>query len=123
MVMSKQIGKAMVASVTRANNDPDYLHRRVAELEAENERLRQIIRESKVQRIDVPYSGDKQLYDGRPVITPSQAAQQCRVSKSTVSRYLESGHWEGTQVAGTNRWWVFTDKGLPVKTRGKKKVQ
>lgn len=111
----------MATAVERHNNNPDYLRQRIADLEAENERLRSLLREQKVQRIEQP-KAENQMYNGRPVITPTEAARQYRISKSTVSRYLESGHWEGIQLPGTNRWLVFTDKGLPIKTRGKKRV-
>lgn len=120
MVFTKQMGSAMAAAVTRANNDPDYLRQRIADQDAEIERLKQIIRDLKPQRIEQP-KDDRQFYNGRPVITPTEAAQQCRVSKSTVSRYLESGHWEGVQIGSSNRWLVYTDRGLPVKQRGRRK--
>lgn len=119
-MFTKEMGRAMSLMVERHNTDPEHLQRRIAELEAENDRLRKLLRESKNQISESPYTGDKQLYDGRPVITPSEASRMTRVSKSTVCRYIQSGHWDGVQLPGTNRWLVFTDRGLPIKTRGKR---
>lgn len=115
---TEDMGRALATQVRRVNNDPERLRERIAELEAQVERQRAIIASYRREREpEAPPVGS--MYNGRPIITALEAAQWKGVSKATVCRYLQTGHWQGVRVDNTGRWAVFTDQPLPVKSRRK----
>lgn len=118
VAMNPRIGRAMSEQLERVNHTPERLQERIRELEKQNDLLRARLRlyeQRDGSTVDAP-----QMFNGRPVITPNDAASRTWTSRSTVNRYLTSGYWQGVQVSGSNRWWVYADQPL-TKKQGRKK--
>lgn len=61
-------------------------------------------------------------YGQRPTITAVEAAQRAGVSLASVTRYVQSGHWEGIPPRrGHNRLLVYSDQPLTSKATRKRK--
>lgn len=127
--ISRDIGRAMSTQLERVNHTPERLLERIAQLEDQLDLLRGMLRVKESENTDLravleSRGSDRpaapQLFNGRPVITPNEAAARTWTSRSTVNRYLTSGYWQGIQVPGSNRWWVYADQPL-VKKHGRKK--
>lgn len=61
-----------------------------------------------------------QMYNNRPVLTATEAAQRASVSIATVNRYCQSGHWQAVQYDNLH-WFIYADQSLTKKTRRNKK--
>lgn len=129
-MITRQIGRAMSTQLHRVNNDPETLRERIAELTDQVELLREM-NKTKDRRIfdledqlaaaesgtHLDVSSAPQTYQGRPVLTPNQAASRAWVSRATVNRYLTGGYWQGVQLPGSNRWLVYADQPLTKKRK------
>lgn len=126
--LTRPVTRAMAQQLDRVNStrpaldDPgdllrqrDHWKRRCELAAAEIERLREKL--AAYEDAHGPLRSSAMLLNNRPVLTPAQAAAQVGISVATVSRYLHSGHWEGTQSPGSNRWHVYADQSLTVKRR------
>jgi hypothetical protein len=118
-VITRPIARAMSAQLERVNHNPERLAERIAELEAENARLRAALdlRRQVADSFGTPYrasAGDevslRQLYAAR-------FRGQC--AYSTLVRYCQSGYWRAYQDAG-RRWHVYPDQSLHLKPKGRK---
>lgn len=126
-----KIGRARVAQIDRVNGAKPQ-HASVEALLDQVKRLQDLLHEERQRSAqkDVEIEGYKErlaasntadfsgatIYMGRPAITPAQAAERAGTTIYTVSRYLNSGHWQGAQLVN-GRWWVFADQPLNVKRR------
>jgi excisionase family DNA binding protein len=131
---NRAIGRARVSQIDRVNSTDDSrvqeLRSQIADLQrlldSEREQNRRL--QAQLDGITGPSRGGNSrsatmLHNGRPVITPMQAAAQLGVSLSTVIRYLNEGRWEAAQIAGSNRWLVYADQTLARKDRKKRKTR
>lgn len=118
IAISKRIGRAMAIQVERVND------RASVDLEAEVARLRQQLAEAqrqiaglreRVAAFEAEADGPI-IVNGRPALSARQAAARVGVSLATVSRYLTSGHWQGSQDL-SGRWFVYADQALRRKQR------
>lgn len=129
VTITKQLGRVMAAQVDRANADPDKLQEHLQEARATIARLQQLLHQkdatiadlyaqmsmNQITAPDEPRTDaitGMQTYNGRPVITPAEAAQRTWLSRSTVNRYINNGHWEAVQLKNSNRWMVYADQPL-----------
>lgn len=130
VTITRPVARAMSAQLNRVNNDPDTLRERIGELEDQIALLREMNKQKDRRifdledqltaaesgaRLDV--SSAPQTYQGRPVLTPTQAAARAWISRSSVNRYLTSGYWAGVQLPGSNRWLVYADQPLSKKKK------
>lgn len=128
-MISPKVGRAMAIQIDRVNSarkahslrESDLLDD-VARLEAELARKDQRIKELELllAAYDVTGStGETQRgpsYGQRPTITAVEAAQRAGVSLATVTRYVQSGYWEGIPPRrGHNRLLVYSDQPLTSK--------
>lgn len=139
VTITKQLGVAMSQQVERVNNNPDVLRDLLQEARDTIANLRQLLHQKdariadlsaqiRLAQITAPRMTDEpvtdvvtgmQTYNGRPVITPAEAAQRTWLSRSTVNRYINSGHWEAVQIKGSNRWVIYADQPLGKKATKK----
>lgn len=116
IAISKRIGRAMAIQVERVND------RASVDLETEVARLRQQLAEAQRQiavlreRVAADEADGPIIVNGRPALSARQAAARVGVSLATVSRYLTSGHWQGSQDL-SGRWFVYADQSLSRKQR------
>ena len=122
-MMTRQVGRALAAQLDRVNQNPDRLRERIAELEQANEML-----VAKVARLTAaleahqtiiddlvegkpaqPPPGD--TYNGRPVLSISEAAERVGLSYWTAFGYVQTQYWEAHQKAN-KEWVVFADRPL-----------
>lgn len=94
----------------------EILKERFDKSERENKRLRELLGAAEDTRGSVA----PMTYNGRPVLTQSEAARQARISVATVSRYVNSGYWEAAQEPDSNRWLIYADRPLVLKEQKRK---
>lgn len=130
-MMTKQIGKAMLAQVERVNDSPERLREIIAEQSDEIERLKaalaaahdiidqvapDAIRRPKAAGVSQTRASlEAATLNGRPVISVAEAGKRARVNYFTAVRYLQSGWWRGELIS--NRWMVYADQPLTKKRR------
>lgn len=118
IAISKRIGRAMAVQIERVNDRASLdLETEVARLRqqlAEAQRQNAILRE-RIAGFEAEADGPI-MVNGRPALTARQAAARVGVSVATVSRYLTSSHWQGTQDL-SGRWFIYADQALSRKQR------
>jgi Fic family protein len=119
MVISNRIGHAMSQQLDRVNNSQERLQERIDELERTNARLREQLRKAhdriEVYELDTPYYPVGLTYSGRPTLTAAEAATAAGVSRATVTRYVQSGYWQGDRIGG--RLMIYGDQPLTAKRK------
>ncbi len=124
----RQVHRAMAAQLDRVNRQS--AEQRIAELEAENARLRDLLQIAR-DRIAALQAGEQEqlplsdtlrpsptmLYKGRPATTVQNVAQFCGVHGSTIFRRLQQGQIAGEQLPGSNRWIVYLDQNFERRKR------
>lgn len=130
-MLSRKITHAMATQLDRVNEA--NLRQRLADAEALIERQRDEIKRLRTTLAAyednapiVETREQKQLYMGRPYITPAEAVRRFRVSMATVNRYVKgykttagkriAPHWEAAQIDG-HHWVIFTDVPLTIKRK------
>lgn len=126
-MITKQIGRAMAAAVTRVNESPERLQERLDEANAIIDNLRAQMRELKRElsayRLNSPeyVVGTRngaseetitgEAINGRPVYTIAAAAKAAGMKYHSAYRRAISGKWESVQHPDRS-WRVYADQAL-----------
>lgn len=120
VLISPVVARAMSAAVDRVNEKtPEQMAQIIRWQQEQIEALQQTVaqlREQLHHDTSAPLTAN-----GRPVMTLSDAARRAGIPDYTAYRYVQGIHpwWEAVQDK-SRRWFVYADKPLPVKSRGKR---
>jgi len=97
---------------------------RIVELEAQIEALQTTLQEARdeLARLRVlvdenHFSPSEDTISERPWLTMEQVSRREGVSLSTISRYLNSGYWQGEKVGHPYKWHIYADQVFRRKSR------
>lgn len=124
-MITKQIGRAMAAAVTRVNESPERLQERLDEANAIIDNLRAQMRELKRELSAYRLNSDEyrsgrtnhvaditgEAINGRPVYTIAAAAKAAGMKYHSAYRRAISGKWESVQHPDRS-WRVYADQAL-----------
>ena len=115
MTINNAQGKALATAVKRVNNDPVYLHQRIAELE---ETIADLHRALKAQRTTAKLHNIMQVH-GRPIGNLSDLARVLDVKPYSTSRWNKAGKLEKfTDAEG--KTFYYLDQPKPARQSRKK---